>query len=254
MRRQYSLYGHGEINVLVGHTWFADHSTYTPMLDYLDPDIFTYAFIDYRGYGAAAALAGDYTVQEMGQDMVTCANELQWDRFHLLGNSMGGQAVQWIANHYPARVKSLLLLSSVPAECIPQDRHFLELLEAAGKSMLVRQKLVAVMTGNRYSASFTHYMSDLSRSTASRHTIDAYLRAWMGYRGIAGPSAFSGPVKAYVGQFNPVLTLSVAEQTIKRHLPQADIEEIPGCGHFASIEVPVFTASAVESFFRSNAN
>ena len=43
--------GHGPIKVVVIHGWFWDHRVFSPIFDCLDPNSYTCAFIDIRGYG-----------------------------------------------------------------------------------------------------------------------------------------------------------------------------------------------------------
>ncbi len=58
----------------------------------VDADTYTYALIDYRGYGARKDEAGEYTLEEISADTLALADELGWDRFALVGHSMGGAA------------------------------------------------------------------------------------------------------------------------------------------------------------------
>ena len=41
--------GRGPTRVVVAHGWFWDHRVYAPLFDLIDPDRFTYAFLDIRG-------------------------------------------------------------------------------------------------------------------------------------------------------------------------------------------------------------
>jgi pimeloyl-ACP methyl ester carboxylesterase len=253
MSQRYTLIGNGEQQVIAGHTWFADHSTYRPMFPYLDTEKFTYAFVDFRGYGKSASVAGEFSTAEMGSDLLACADSLGWRRFHLLGNSMGGQAAQWVASHFPERVKSLALLSSVPAEGAPLEGDTLAFFRQAGADITVREQIAATVTGGRYSKHFAQWIGKLSADTAPAKTVDAYLDVWMSGPGDPSPSVYEGPVKAFAGEFDPVLTLAATEQSIGKHFRHCEVEEIKSCGHFAPVEAPVYTAAAIEAFFIKNA-
>ena len=50
--------GNGPAKVLVIHGWFWDHRVFTPMFDALDRGLYTYAFVDIRGYGRSRDIAG----------------------------------------------------------------------------------------------------------------------------------------------------------------------------------------------------
>lgn len=79
----HTLHGHGGEGVIVLHGWFSDYSEFQPLFHCLDVETFTYAFIDYRGYGKSRAIAGEYTIQEIAADALALADHLGWERFHL---------------------------------------------------------------------------------------------------------------------------------------------------------------------------
>ncbi|MEU3895364.1 hypothetical protein [Streptomyces sp. NPDC029519] len=51
MSIEHRLIGTGGHKVLVLHDWFGTSAGWGPFLDYLDGATFSYAFLDYRGYG-----------------------------------------------------------------------------------------------------------------------------------------------------------------------------------------------------------
>ncbi|MET7644097.1 alpha/beta fold hydrolase [Streptomyces sp. NPDC005426] len=64
------------------------------MLPDLDIGSFQYALVDLRGYGEARDASGTYTTAEGAADVLALADRLGWDRFSLIGHSMGGSVVQ----------------------------------------------------------------------------------------------------------------------------------------------------------------
>ena len=121
MNISHTLIGSGDEKVIALHGWFSDHSGYAPMFDYLDGDSFSYAFMNYRGCGDAMEIPGDHTMDEIAADALTLADQLGWQKFHIVGHSMGGKAAQKIAAIAPDRVKSAVCLTPVPAAAIPLD-------------------------------------------------------------------------------------------------------------------------------------
>ena len=64
------------------------------MLPWLDADTYTYAFVDYRGYGKSKSMTGEYTVGDrLGCHLARGFPRL--GRFHIIRHSMGGKVVQW---------------------------------------------------------------------------------------------------------------------------------------------------------------
>src|SRR5690348_6713660 len=111
----HTLAGRGPEEVLVVHGWVADHPVFAPMLPYRDGERFTYAFIDSRGYGKSRDQKGAYTMREIAIDAIALADHFGWKRFHAIGHSMGGVAIQRLMLDAPGRVASLVALTPVPA-------------------------------------------------------------------------------------------------------------------------------------------
>jgi len=86
--------GSGPAKVMVIHGWFWDHRVFTPMFDALDRELYTFAFVDIRGYGHSRDVAGAFSIGEIAADGIALADQLGWREFHVIGHSMGGKAVQ----------------------------------------------------------------------------------------------------------------------------------------------------------------
>ena len=68
----YTLHGNGDRKVIVLHGWMGDSSTFDPVLMSIDKTEYSYAFMDYRGYGKSRKLTGDYSIDEIvGAEVVT---------------------------------------------------------------------------------------------------------------------------------------------------------------------------------------
>ena len=113
--------GTGPIKAVVIHGWFSDHRIFTPIFDALDTGRHSYAFFDIRGYGRSRDVAGAFTIGEVAADAIALADRLGWSDFHVIGHSMGGKAAQKVAMDAPARVKSVVAVTPVPAAALPFD-------------------------------------------------------------------------------------------------------------------------------------
>src|SRR5260221_244306 len=96
--------GEGRRKVLVLHGWVGDHSIWRPTYPFLDEEAFSYAFMDYRGYGLSRTIAGDHSIAEIAMDAVGLADTLGWGHFSVIGHSMGGMAAQRVALDCGSRV------------------------------------------------------------------------------------------------------------------------------------------------------
>ncbi|MGB6896651.1 MAG: alpha/beta hydrolase, partial [Dehalococcoidia bacterium] len=67
--------------------------------------------MDLRGHGRSEAPSdrSTYTIPQMASDVENLVEQVGFDRYHLLGHSMGGGIVQEIALHSPQKLLSLIL-------------------------------------------------------------------------------------------------------------------------------------------------
>lgn len=72
---------------------------------------FTVVTLDNRGSGSTE-YGGSFTIDEMADDVLALLKELYFDKFHLMGWSMGSQIAQSLAIRYPNKVLTLALVSS----------------------------------------------------------------------------------------------------------------------------------------------
>ena len=110
----YRLEGRSDFPPLVlSHSLGCDHSMWTPQM----PDLLQHFQVlryDTRGHGASDVPAGDYTLEELGQDVLALADKLDIAKFAFCGISMGGAVGQWLAIHAPQRLSALVLANTSP--------------------------------------------------------------------------------------------------------------------------------------------
>lgn len=67
---------------------------------------------DNRGFGQSSVPDAPYSIQQLAADAIALLDHLEIPKAHVVGHSMGGQIAQELALTYPARVESLIILSS----------------------------------------------------------------------------------------------------------------------------------------------
>ena len=101
--------GSGDHHVLALHGWFGSARGWGYLPEYLNTADFTYVFPDLRGYGSRRGEPGAYTMAEAAADAIALADDLGWDRFSLVGHSMGGVAIQHVLLQAPHRIRRLIV-------------------------------------------------------------------------------------------------------------------------------------------------
>jgi 3-oxoadipate enol-lactonase len=66
-------------------------------------------FFDNRDVGQSSMASGPYTLEDMAQDALALADQLELESFHLVGVSMGGAISQHMALAAPERIRTLTL-------------------------------------------------------------------------------------------------------------------------------------------------
>ncbi len=64
---------------------------------------------DTRGHGQSSVTPGDYTIEQLGRDVLDLLDTLDLDRVHFCGLSMGGMIGMWLGINAPSRVRRLVL-------------------------------------------------------------------------------------------------------------------------------------------------
>jgi 3-oxoadipate enol-lactonase / 4-carboxymuconolactone decarboxylase len=110
----YRLEGRGDGPVLVlSHSIGTDHAMWSLQL----PDLLSHFRVlryDIRGHGASDAPKDDYSIEELGRDVLGLADALKISEFAFCGLSLGGAIGQWLAIHSADRVSRLILASTSP--------------------------------------------------------------------------------------------------------------------------------------------
>jgi pimeloyl-ACP methyl ester carboxylesterase len=251
MANSYYRLGRGPTSVIALHGWFGDHSAFAPMWPYLDQSRFSYAFMDYRGYGGARMLSGQYTMEEVAADTLQLADALGWQNFVLIGHSMGGKAIQQVLVNAPCRVQKLVAITPVPASGVPFDEQGRALFAGAADNSGNRRAIIDFSTGNRLTSVWLDQMVATSLATSTRDAFAAYLEAWAKGDFHERVNGNPVPVQVIVGEHDPALSADVMRATWMQWYPNATLEVLANAGHYPMDEVPIALATTIERFLAS---
>ncbi|MFT4266907.1 MAG: alpha/beta hydrolase [Xenophilus sp.] len=242
--------GSGPRKVLCLNGWFGHAGDWGPFVRSLDGQAFTYAFMDYHGYGRRRGSGGEYTMAEIGRDALAVADALGWQRFSLVGHSMGGMAAQQVLADAPERVEALVGISPVPAGGVPFDEQGWGLFSSAAKDPGARRAIIDLTTGNRLTGTWLDAMVKNSLAHSDEEAFAAYLTAWAKTSFVERIQGKALPVLVIAGEHDPALGAETCKATWLQHYPNATLQVMANAGHYAMEETPVALASAVEAFLR----
>lgn len=243
-----TVVGTGPRRVLALHGWFGSATGWGALPELVDPDRFSYAFPDYRGYGARRGEPGEHTLAEIAADAIAAVDVLGWDSFAVVGHSMGGTAMQRVLLDAGGRVDALAGISPVPSTGVPFDEESWALFSGAAGEPANRHAIIDLTTGNRLLRRWIDAMVTFSLQQSDVDAFGDYLDAWAKTDFSAEVQGNPVPVKVIVGEHDPALSAAVMEQTFLQQYPNVELEVLPNAGHYAMYETPVALASSIEAF------
>jgi pimeloyl-ACP methyl ester carboxylesterase len=225
--------GSGERHVLAVHGWFGSSRGWGPLPDFLDGSAHTYVFTDLRGYGDRRDVAGD----------------LGWDRFSVIGHSMGAKVAHQVLLQAPDRVHKLIGLNPVPAAGVPMDAQAWDLFSGAAADAGNRAVIIDFTTGGKLTATFIQHIVQHSLNHCDVTAFGAYLPAWAKSDFTSQVKPETGtPVKVIVGETDQGLPAELMKQTWLTYFPEAELTVLANAGHYPMFETPVALATSIEEF------
>lgn len=248
----HELHGDGAHKVFAVHGWFADRSAYAAVVPDLDRTSFQYALVDLRGYGRAADAPGSYTTGEAALDLVELADRLGWDRFSVVGHSMGGAVAQRLLSVAPHRLRRIVGVSPVPASGLALPPEQWELFADAAHRAENRRAIIDITTGGRRPDAWLDRMVARSLEVSDAKAFRAWLDSWALDDFHAQVEGAQVPALAVAGALDPALSAEVMRQTWLAWYPRAELGELPSAGHYAMDETPLELIRVVEDFLRAD--
>ncbi len=110
--------------LLLLHGFTGSHKTWDPLISALSENYQTIA-VDLIGHGQTDAPNDPkrYAIEEAADDLIELLNQLNIEKAHMLGYSMGGRLALTAACRHPYRFQSLILESSSPGLKTKQERE-----------------------------------------------------------------------------------------------------------------------------------
>jgi len=207
---------------------------------------------DLRGHGRSQAPHGDYTLEQLADDLRELLDHLSIRRCHFVGLSVGAMVGLLAAIRSPLRISSLVLAGAA-CRFSPQMQPLWASRIAAVRSPRGMDAVIdAKISGWFTAAFFATRAADVARAVqVLRHTpVDGYVGALAAMSRADLTARLSGincPVLVVAGADDRVVPITYAEQ-ILMHVPQARLRRIAGAAHLSNIEQAAEFNSALRDF------
>ena len=111
LRTHYELTGESGPALVFSNSLGTNLSMWEPQMAALAPH-FRILRYDTRGHGQTSVTPGEYTMEQLGRDVLSLLDALKLDRVHFCGLSMGGMIGIWLGAHAPERLNRLVLCNT----------------------------------------------------------------------------------------------------------------------------------------------
>ena len=223
---------------------------------------FTVITFDHRGTGNSEQPDIEYSTRMFAEDAVRLLQALDIPQAHILGHSMGGRVVQWLALDHPQQVRSLVLAAGSPGEIDPRNPTIrgiplydaVELAEK-GYEGFIRGIFASTFF---FTPEFCRDHPDvIQRLTevfwANRPPLKLYLRhtiARQQHQTAERLHEITAPTLVIVGSADAVTGNLLAGQYLAEHIPGAEFKTVDGSAHMLFWQKPAETCSAIMEFLR----
>jgi len=208
---------------------------------------------DLPGFGANNESTTPESIRGLALNVLGQLDELDVQRFHLVGHSMGGMIVQEMVALAPERVDRLVLYGTGPVGLMPGR---FETIDESRRA--VRERGVEA-TGRRIAATwFLHGESaqgyELCAELALRATEQAALAglsAMEHWSGVASLAQIKSPTLVLWGDSDRAYLWPQPEQ-LWHGIAGAQLAVIPGCSHAVHLEKPQLFNAVLEDFLANH--
>jgi len=210
---------------------------------------------DNRGSGRSETPDASYTIADMAADARGLLDQLDIEKSHVLGHSMGGYIAQELAVRYPERVDKLILADTAPVSSERNNIFFNDFIGWWEKGMeledRLRQWLFWLFTPERFSDA--GFMENYLTAAAG----DPYPQSIAGFRGqaeaiasfdIRGRLSRIGAETLILEGEEDILILPREAERLKK-IPGSSLRYIPDAAHLLYVEQPDAFIRAVVEFF-----
>jgi pimeloyl-ACP methyl ester carboxylesterase len=231
---------------------FADH------LDDLAAAGWHVVALDLPGHGDSHPAGAAFGFEPYAEVVLGLADDLGWDRFALLGHSMGGVVAQHVVLEAPRRVSALVLMDTTP-DCVEVDPELVDLAcdvavtEGMPQLLELQRSLggpldTDVGIGLRQRPGWLELQDrKFLACTAEMYVTMARLLTSATSRADR-LAAVEAPTLVLVGEEDRLLR--APSDRLAAAIPGARLVVIPGAGHNPQLEAPEAWREAVTDFLR----
>jgi 3-oxoadipate enol-lactonase len=237
--------------LVFSHSLACDHTMWEPQVTEFARACNVLRY-DTRGHGASSAPAGEYTMEQLADDLKGLLDVLKIRRCHFVGLSMGGMIGQMAALRFPVRFASLTLADTTSRYPVEMrgvwDERIAMVKSPQGMSAIVPSTL-----DRWFTAPFRQRHPEVV-SRIAEHIRGTPINGFIGCAHAisrinltARLQNIACPVLVIVGEDDRGTPPSMAEEIVQA-IPGARLERIAEAAHLSNLEQPEKFNAALRGF------
>jgi len=215
--------------------------------------------LDHRGHGRSSAPEdrGSYTIAQMATDVEALVEAVGFQRYHLVGHSMGGAVAQEIALRSAASLLSLTLEDTAPVFAFPRNENIQRYIDQRMR-MADEQGMPAVAEIPSLVPDPPHMppgRREFEKQRLSAMSPHGFIGAWQALQSWAGTrdrlDAIAAPTLAICGELDVPLVEPM--KSLAAAIPACELVIIEQAAHSPQIERPHAFNEALSRHLQRNA-
>ncbi len=206
---------------------------------------------DMRGQGQSEHPAGEYSLEQHGEDLLALMDALHLDKAHMVGTSYGGELNLVMGIRYPERCQSLVIIASV-SHSEPLLVAMIERWRIAA-SLGDGPKFFRLIYADTYSEAFLIQRPELIPMAEERYAsldlvaADQLLESFQRFNVTADLSKIHVPTCIASAEFDILKPRSYGE-IMHRAIAGSEFHLVPGAGHVVVMEKAAEVNTLVAGF------
>ncbi|ORU93009.1 MAG: alpha/beta hydrolase [Cycloclasticus sp. symbiont of Poecilosclerida sp. N] len=250
----------GDTPIIFLHGNFGSWHYWQPFLQNL-PDGYCGYAPDFRGCGESQVTDNGYDIKTLSKDILAFADQLELEKFHLVGHSLGGAVAQELAGRVPERIITLTLVSPAPAEglkslanvslsdSIFSAKNIFRSIDRVG----LKRKLISISFRKsmpRLAQNKTFFNQALDDATKMDiKAFSGFLKTLKQWNGEHLLQRFNFPVLIMYGELDSVISLQSLKK-MEQHINNCIFHTFRHVGHAPQLEQPKAFNKLLSAFIR----
>lgn len=206
---------------------------------------FRLLIFDNRGVGLSDCPDKEYTTEMMAQDTASLMDELNIDKAHILGHSMGGKIAQMFVLKHPQKTNKLMLVNTT-YRLKSQTRYVeninMQLMEYQVPAELLIKNFAPWLYAHKFLNNKTEFNSEIKRRLKSitqqnKQGLANQMHAIVNHDITQQLKNITAEALVITGKEDILVSPSESEYLAK-NIPNAKLEYLEECGHMPPIEAP----------------